>query len=544
MWGWNCRTCKAASPSCRHRHAADTARPGPRAGGRSAALRAAGAAGPARPARRRKPAVNGPGELRLAPALPWTLPRRPRCAAACNWRATSCGCSPTCRRCRLRAAARLHPQGVVLRSLQRPAAGRRHQLDGSLGADGTLRLNGRAAPPPRRCAARRSQPGCRPAGQGCAARRPGAARWRGPRASRTAAAEQPGRHADRAAGAAGQAGGGHTAAAAAAAVGATRSGREGARQPAVRTGRPAEGAVPARRFPTQSHGCSAAAWRCATPAAAAGQWRAGGAEPGGRGWMSMRGWRWSNAKARAGEPRRRRLPAAERCSCAPDLRSGSRFLSHAGRRADPPGRRRRNAGGKPACGRPGWPATWNTGRRAPAHGAGPGAGAAVALALPASQVAAVEGLLDQPPASVPALDIEVDDFELRGRRLGGCSCWRSTAPATGRRPGSANGGWTGSTWTCPKPSSTASGRWAAGAGRAARMALDFKLDVARRRRAARTPGLRPGAARRQGPHAGPAVLGRLAAGAGLPSLVARCGWRWSAASSCRSTPARRGCWAC
>ena len=36
------------------------------------------------------------------------------------------------------------------------------------------------------------------------------------------------------------------------------------------------------------------------------------------------------------------------------------------------------------------------------------------LSLPQSEVSTVEGLLDQPPASVPALDIVVDDFELRG----------------------------------------------------------------------------------------------------------------------------------
>ncbi|HSW16072.1 MAG TPA: DUF3971 domain-containing protein, partial [Ramlibacter sp.] len=40
------------------------------------------------------------------------------------------------------------------------------------------------------------------------------------------------------------------------------------------------------------------------------------------------------------------------------------------------------------------------------------------LSIPASATEAVESLLDEQPASIPALDILVDDFELRGKRLG------------------------------------------------------------------------------------------------------------------------------
>jgi len=40
------------------------------------------------------------------------------------------------------------------------------------------------------------------------------------------------------------------------------------------------------------------------------------------------------------------------------------------------------------------------------------------LALPPADVASVETLLAQAPATVPALDIVVDDFELRGKKLG------------------------------------------------------------------------------------------------------------------------------
>ena len=54
--------------------------------------------------------------------------------------------------------------------------------------------------------------------------------------------------------------------------------------------------------------------------------------------------------------------------------------------------------------------------------AGSGAGRVHArlarLAIAAGAANAVETLLDEQPASIPALDIVVDDFELRGRKLG------------------------------------------------------------------------------------------------------------------------------
>jgi uncharacterized protein YhdP len=40
------------------------------------------------------------------------------------------------------------------------------------------------------------------------------------------------------------------------------------------------------------------------------------------------------------------------------------------------------------------------------------------LSLPPADAASVETLLDQAPASVPALDVVIDDFELRGKKLG------------------------------------------------------------------------------------------------------------------------------
>jgi uncharacterized protein YhdP len=40
------------------------------------------------------------------------------------------------------------------------------------------------------------------------------------------------------------------------------------------------------------------------------------------------------------------------------------------------------------------------------------------LSIAAATASEVETLLDEQPASIPALDIVVDDFELRGKKLG------------------------------------------------------------------------------------------------------------------------------
>lgn len=143
----------------------------------------------------------------------------------------------------------------------------------------------------------------------------------------------------------------------------------------------------------------------------------------------------------------------------------------------------------------------------------------------------VAGLLDRTPASVPALDIEIDDFELRGRHLGrlaveavnrsvadaghGGLSGGTTAVASGGVAGVAPGVRSGATpsaiaggtpgaapagpaatpsnldtglrseWRLtrlqlvnPDATLAASGRWQAQAGRPRRqMALDFKLDI-------------------------------------------------------------------
>jgi uncharacterized protein (TIGR02099 family) len=99
------------------------------------------------------------------------------------------------------------------------------------------------------------------------------------------------------------------------------------------------------------------------------------------------------------------------------------------------------------------------------------------LSLPPNDAAEVETLLSEPPASVPALDIVVDDFELRGKRLG-----RLEIDAINRSEGGVR------EWrlnklnlTGPEAKFTANGRWATEPGAAPqrrRSTLDFKLDMA------------------------------------------------------------------
>jgi uncharacterized protein (TIGR02099 family) len=98
------------------------------------------------------------------------------------------------------------------------------------------------------------------------------------------------------------------------------------------------------------------------------------------------------------------------------------------------------------------------------------------LAVPKTEVEQVESLLDADPATVPALDIVVDDFELRGRKLG-----RLEVDAVNR------GAEAGREWelrtlalTMPEANFAATGRWIAGttAGARRRAVMDFKLAMA------------------------------------------------------------------
>jgi uncharacterized protein YhdP len=110
------------------------------------------------------------------------------------------------------------------------------------------------------------------------------------------------------------------------------------------------------------------------------------------------------------------------------------------------------------------------------------------LALGASATAEVESLLDEQPQALPALDIVVDDFELRGKKLG-----KLEIDAMNRAQGVREWRLNKLNLTVPEASFTATGNWAAlnaqaapGAFRAAgarapermRTAMKFRLDIA------------------------------------------------------------------
>ena len=107
------------------------------------------------------------------------------------------------------------------------------------------------------------------------------------------------------------------------------------------------------------------------------------------------------------------------------------------------------------------------------------------LSLPKAEAERVESLLEEPPASIPALDIVVDDFELRGRRLG-----RLEIAAANRSSPAANGRDATREWhlsklnlTMPEAQFTASGTWGAAASSTSasapgrRAAIDFHLAL-------------------------------------------------------------------
>jgi uncharacterized protein (TIGR02099 family) len=97
------------------------------------------------------------------------------------------------------------------------------------------------------------------------------------------------------------------------------------------------------------------------------------------------------------------------------------------------------------------------------------------LSVPQSEVSAVEGLLSQPPVSVPALDIVVDDFELRGRKLGRLQVLAVNRTLPGRA-GQREWQLDKLDLDVPEAQFRATGRWAAAGAR--RMSLDFRLALA------------------------------------------------------------------
>ncbi len=116
--------------------------------------------------------------------------------------------------------------------------------------------------------------------------------------------------------------------------------------------------------------------------------------------------------------------------------------------------------------------------------AGPGAGRVYArlsrLNLPKGEAERVESLLDEQPASVPALDIVVDDFELRGKHLGRLEIEAANRSTGGR---DAVREWRLSKFNLlmPEAQLAATGTWGAGAVPGARgpsqAAMDFTLTL-------------------------------------------------------------------
>ena len=92
------------------------------------------------------------------------------------------------------------------------------------------------------------------------------------------------------------------------------------------------------------------------------------------------------------------------------------------------------------------------------------------LALPKSEADTVESLLDKSPATVPALDVVVDDFELRGKKLG-----RIEIEAVNR----GIGDWRLAKFNMVTPEArfAGSGQWAGTPGARRRMVMDFKLEL-------------------------------------------------------------------
>ncbi len=115
--------------------------------------------------------------------------------------------------------------------------------------------------------------------------------------------------------------------------------------------------------------------------------------------------------------------------------------------------------------------------RAPSGPANPGRVHArlARLALPPADAESVEELLVKAPASVPALDIVIDEFELRGKKFG-----RVEVAAANR---AAEGG--GREWHMSRlavsnsdAQLTGTGQWQPGAGAGRRrMVMDFKLEL-------------------------------------------------------------------
>ena len=104
------------------------------------------------------------------------------------------------------------------------------------------------------------------------------------------------------------------------------------------------------------------------------------------------------------------------------------------------------------------------------------------LSLPKGEAERVESLLDAQPASIPALDVVVDDFELRGKRLGRLDIEATNRGIAGNRDGAREWQLSKLNLTMPEAQLNATGTWGDAAGASAtsmrRAAMSFTLNLA------------------------------------------------------------------
>jgi uncharacterized protein (TIGR02099 family) len=93
------------------------------------------------------------------------------------------------------------------------------------------------------------------------------------------------------------------------------------------------------------------------------------------------------------------------------------------------------------------------------------------LSLPQQAAESVERLLERAPASAPSLDVVVDDFELRGKKLGRIEVEASNRLASG---GAREWRLSKFNWTAPEARLSGVGQWG---GTPRRMVMDFVLDL-------------------------------------------------------------------
>ena len=100
------------------------------------------------------------------------------------------------------------------------------------------------------------------------------------------------------------------------------------------------------------------------------------------------------------------------------------------------------------------------------------------LNLPPSAVSEVESMMEAPPSSMPALDIQIEDMVLRGKKLGRVEIEAVNAENRTQRSGVREWQLQKLNLSVPEASLHASGRWAAPQdNRPRRTEMNFRLDV-------------------------------------------------------------------